>query len=67
MGKINVSWHEAHKMPNNASEQQRAEWHYGHALNCGCRKVTASTQALLDSHGYTLPADAPGLPNGIRH
>ena len=67
MGKINVSWHEAHKMPDNPSEQQRAEWHYGHALNCGCRKLTPSIQALLDSHGYTLPADAPGLAAGVQH
>jgi hypothetical protein len=67
MGKINVSWHEAHKMPDNPSEQQRAEWHYAHALNCGCRKLTPSIQALLDSHGYTLPADAPGLAAGVQH
>ena len=66
MGKINVSWHETHKMPDNASEQQRAEWHYGHALNCGCRKVTPSTQELLDSHGYSLPVDAPGLATPIK-
>ena len=62
MSKINVSWHETHKMPANPSEQQRAEWHHDHALNCGCRKITPSIQALLDNHGYTLPADAPGLP-----
>lgn len=66
MGKINVAWHEAHKMPDNPSEQQRAEWHYSHALNCACRKVTPSIQALLDSHGYKLPAEAPGLAGGVQ-
>jgi hypothetical protein len=66
MGKINVAWHEAHKMPDNPSEQQRAEWHYSHALNCACRKITPSIQALLDSHGYKLPAEAPGLAGRVQ-
>lgn len=61
MGKINVAWHVAHKMPDKPTEQQRAEWHYGHALNCDCHKVTPSVRALLESNGYKLPPDAPGL------
>lgn len=61
MGRINADWHNAHKMPENPTEAQRAEWHYEHALNCGCRAVTPSIAALLASHGYTLPPDAPGL------
>lgn len=61
MGKINAAWHEEHKMPANPTEQQRAQWHYGHALHCGCRKVTPSILTLLDEHGFQLPPDAPGL------
>lgn len=61
MGKINVAWHDAHKMPANPTEQQRAEWHYGHALNCDCRTVTPSVLTLIETHGYKLPPDAPGL------
>lgn len=61
MGRINAAWHEAHKMPTNPTEQQRAEWHYDHALNCGCRAVTPSIAALLETHGYRLPPGAPGL------
>jgi hypothetical protein len=61
MGKINVAWHESHKMPKNPTEQQRAEWHYGHAIHCGCRAVSPSIQTLLETHGYKLPPDAPGL------
>src|SRR5690606_2753672 len=34
MGKVNAEWHNAHKMPTNPTEQQRAEWHYFHAINC---------------------------------
>ena len=61
MGKINAAWHEDHKMPANPTEKQRAEWHYGHALNCSCRAVTPSIATLLETHGYKLPKDAPGL------
>ncbi len=61
MSKINAEWHGAHVMPTNPTEAQRAEWHYGHALHCGCRKVTPSIMTLLETHGYRLPPDAPGL------
>jgi len=61
MGRINADWHNGHKMPTNPTEQQRAEWHYYHAINCGCRAVTPSTATLLETHGYKLPPDAPGL------
>jgi len=61
MGRINAGWHAAHKMPPNPTEAQRAAWHYEHARNCGCRVVTPSIAALLETHGYHLPPDAPGL------
>jgi hypothetical protein len=65
MGKINAAWHEDHKMPANPTEQQRAEWHYGHALNCDCRLVTPSILTLLDTHGFRLPPDAPGIAGRV--
>jgi hypothetical protein len=61
MSEINVAWHESHKMPERPTEAERAEWHYGHATSCGCRKVTPSVLALLTTHGYKLPPGAPGL------
>ena len=57
MGKINAEWHQAHRMPTNPSKQQRAEWHYQHALNCGCRELTPSITSLLVSEGYEIPRD----------
>lgn len=60
MGKINAEWHRAHIMPRNATDAQRAAWHYDHAQQCGCRAVTPSIAALLQAHGYELPATAPG-------
>jgi hypothetical protein len=61
MSKINVEWHRGQKMPEVPSEEQRAQWHHGHALNCGCRKVTPSILELMETYGYRLPPDVPGL------
>jgi hypothetical protein len=55
MGKINAAWHAAHVMPKNPTDKQRAEWHYEHALNCGCRAISPSIAALLTAHGYEVP------------
>ncbi|MBK8566174.1 MAG: hypothetical protein IPN76_23245 [Saprospiraceae bacterium] len=35
--KINKAWHEQHKMPKNASFEQRVQWHLEHLKNCQCR------------------------------
>jgi len=56
MGKINADWHAAHVMPKNPTEAQRAQWHYEHMLHCGCRAPSASIIALMEAHGYRLPA-----------
>jgi hypothetical protein len=55
MGKINAAWHLAHTMPKNPTPQQRAGWHYEHALHCGCREITPSIAALLKEHGFEVP------------
>jgi hypothetical protein len=38
-GKINKEWHEAHRMPEKATLQQRLEWHTAHAKHCSCRPM----------------------------
>jgi hypothetical protein len=55
MGKTNAEWHKAHRMPEKATKAQRAQWHYEHARNCGCRALTPSIVALLQSQGYDVP------------
>ena len=35
--KINAVWHKAHRMPKNASIDQRIEWYLAHLKNCACR------------------------------
>lgn len=39
MTKINKKWHEAHKMPQNASLEERIKWHLEHFRNCSCRPI----------------------------
>lgn len=36
---INGKWHKAHRMPKNATLDQRIKWHIEHAKNCGCREI----------------------------
>jgi hypothetical protein len=45
-------------MPQNATKKQRAEWHYAHAQNCGCRALTPSIVSLLKSQGLDVPTGA---------
>ena len=35
--KLNREWHLAHRMPVNATLQQRIAWHIEHQKNCSCR------------------------------
>jgi hypothetical protein len=38
---LNAEWHAAHKMPRNATPEQRVDWHVAHSEACGCRKPSA--------------------------
>lgn len=55
MAKINAEWHRAHVMPKNATPHERAQWHYEHALHCGCREITPSIATLLEAEGFDVP------------
>lgn len=59
MKKINRSWHAAHKMPRNASEDERIAWHLDHARNCGCRKIEGKLAELLKRRGIAIPQFEP--------
>ena len=48
MGKINKTWHLAHKMPKNPTHGQRMKWHIGHQKNCACRLPTPKLQKEMD-------------------
>jgi hypothetical protein len=55
MGQINAEWHRGHLMPKRPSRHERAEWHFEHALHCGCRAITPSIAALLRQEGFDVP------------
>ncbi len=43
--KLNKEWHLTHRMPANATLQQRIAWHVEHQKNCSCRPTP---QKMLD-------------------
>lgn len=49
--KVNEEWHDAHKMPVNATRKQRIEWHAAHAAVCGCRPVPPSLATEVKALG----------------
>jgi hypothetical protein len=44
---LNREWHEANRMPPNASTDQRIVWHLAHQQNCSCRPIPAKLQAEI--------------------
>lgn len=51
MAKINAKWHQAHRMPKNATLDQRVAWHIAHAKACGCREIPASIRTAMKKRG----------------
>jgi hypothetical protein len=47
---INREWHLKNRMPKNATEKQRAEWHRAHIANCNCYPISASVKKLLEKY-----------------
>lgn len=45
--KINKEWHQAHKMPENPTMEQRIGWHTQHALHCQCRPLSEEMKAEI--------------------
>jgi hypothetical protein len=44
---VNKVWHQAHRMPKNASLEQRIRWHAAHANHCACRPVPKTVLAEM--------------------
>lgn len=49
--KLNASWHKAHRMPQNATFEQRVEWHIAHMNACTCRQPTGVVLEELKKRG----------------
>jgi hypothetical protein len=43
--KMNAAWHTIHKMPKNATLNERINWHLAHLKNCSCRTEMQSKVA----------------------
>lgn len=53
--KLNREWHLTHKMPRNATLEERLNWHAMHAENCRCREMPDSIRLELEARGWTDP------------
>ena len=53
---MNKEWHEAHKLGQNASMDDRIAWHLKHAANCGCRKIPAGVLKAMEDRGLVVPS-----------
>jgi hypothetical protein len=45
--KLNKSWHLQHRMPKNATLEQRIAWHKDHQKNCSCREMPKSIKEAI--------------------
>jgi hypothetical protein len=54
MSKLNAAWHRTHRMPPNATLEQRLKWHRGHAKACGCREIPRTVLAELKRRGISI-------------
>lgn len=52
---LNLDWHEAHKMPDNPTLDQRIAWHVEHLQNCKCRDMPDTIKRALEERGIALP------------
>ena len=50
MSPVNAAWHKEHKMPRNATEDERIEWHIAHKRHCDCRPVPPKLAAAIKAH-----------------
>lgn len=56
--KINKAWHEQHRMPKNATFEQRVEWHLEHLKNCSCRREIPEKLVLeMKRKGIPVPEE----------
>jgi hypothetical protein len=49
--KLNKTWHAEHRMPPNATLEQRIRWHLAHRNHCACRPIPAKLAATMKDRG----------------
>jgi len=53
---MNKEWHEKNRMPENASLEERIEWHEGHATHCDCRDSKELLEKLKTKYKNIPPS-----------
>ena len=61
MAGLNREWHLEHRMPINATAEERIRWHREHAKACGCRPIPKGVIALMAERGELPGAEAQGI------
>jgi hypothetical protein len=59
---MNRDWHERHKMPENATTQERIKWHLEHANQCGCRPIPQGLLARMSEDAKRPLSRHPSQP-----
>jgi hypothetical protein len=60
-GKMNREWHEQHKIPQGATQEERIAWHMEHARHCACRPIPEGLIAKM-SHAQKREAAKVARP-----
>jgi len=47
ISKLNKEWHLTHRMPPNATLEQRIAWHLEHSKHCSCRAIPGKIKAEI--------------------
>ena len=54
---IDAAWHRSHRMPKNATLDQRIQWHVAHLKNCNCRyELPVKLRAEMEKRNIVLPS-----------
>lgn len=49
--KINQEWHRNHRMPPNATLEERINWHIEHQRHCRCRGIPEKIKLEMSRRG----------------
>lgn len=56
--KTNCGWHKLHPMPDNATIDQRIEWHLQHMQHCQCRtELPDYLKEEMRKRGIPIPGE----------
>jgi len=54
--KLNAPWHKEHRMPKNATMEERIGWHLEHKKSCGCRDIPIKLKEEINKRGIHIPS-----------